>query len=78
MFTLFRCFTEACETYEGNPIPELLYVQSERPGQEGEGGCPWPPVSLGVEAPHVMCAPRLVHVCVCVCACRLACQSTQT
>ncbi|CAJ1404691.1 unnamed protein product [Effrenium voratum] len=29
MFTLFRCFTEACETYEGNPIPELLYVQSE-------------------------------------------------
>lgn len=27
MFTLFRCFTEACETYEGDPIPEKLYQQ---------------------------------------------------
>lgn len=27
MFTLFRCFTEACETYEGDPIPEKLYLR---------------------------------------------------
>eukprot|EP00931_Biecheleriopsis_adriatica_P108017 TRINITY_DN8234_c0_g1_i1.p1 TRINITY_DN8234_c0_g1~~TRINITY_DN8234_c0_g1_i1.p1 ORF type:complete len:737 (-),score=131.14 TRINITY_DN8234_c0_g1_i1:86-2227(-) len=26
MFTLFRCFTEACETYGGDPIPEYLFV----------------------------------------------------
>eukprot|EP00434_Breviolum_minutum_P016033 symbB.v1.2.014132.t1/scaffold1024.1/size143406/8 len=25
MFTLFRCFTETCETYEGDPIPERLF-----------------------------------------------------
>lgn len=27
MFTLFRCFTEACENYEGDPIPEQLYLE---------------------------------------------------
>jgi len=27
MFTLFRCFTDACETYDGDPIPEQLYVR---------------------------------------------------
>lgn len=27
MFTLFRCFIEACETYEGDPIPEKLYLR---------------------------------------------------
>ena len=27
MFTLFRCFTEACENYEGDPIPEQLYIE---------------------------------------------------
>ncbi|CAJ1405263.1 unnamed protein product [Effrenium voratum] len=25
MFTLFRCFTEACETYDGDPLPEQLF-----------------------------------------------------
>jgi len=29
MFTLFRCFTEACETYDGDPIPEKLYVEAK-------------------------------------------------
>lgn len=27
MFTLFRCFTEACETYSGDPIPERIYAK---------------------------------------------------
>ena len=26
MFTLFRCFTEACEDYDGNPLPEQMYI----------------------------------------------------
>jgi len=27
MFTLFRCFTGTCETYTGDPIPEILFDQ---------------------------------------------------
>ncbi|CAE7572890.1 unnamed protein product [Symbiodinium sp. CCMP2456] len=27
MFTLFRCFTGTCETYGGDPIPEILFDQ---------------------------------------------------
>jgi len=27
MFTLFRCFTGTCETYDGDPIPEILFNQ---------------------------------------------------
>ena len=30
MFTLFRCFTEACETYDGDPLPEQLFQRRRR------------------------------------------------
>lgn len=32
MFTLFRCFTEACEDYDGNPLPEQMYILGGAPG----------------------------------------------
>eukprot|EP00913_Durusdinium_trenchii_P025139 g23598.t1 len=72
MFTLFRCFTDACETYGGDPIPEKLFVKYGppfniiHPGDDAcdggslqpHHGCRGPPV-LATPFRHVR-RPRMV------------------